>query len=579
MADFASVSTPALVVDATHSKAAARFRYAGDLSLGLSEPIGVGEFESGGAVFPPPQPGNTHFSTSADRESPGYLWFDRVHLLPREPLDFGIILAEQTVEFEIFNARGTPVSLNNVANNTGANSGVSVPDLVSLPVVVSPYSSIIDSSSIRLSPVRTTIVVAKEGAASIDGSLDFLFSNSQTLTVLITGTRLQLIAGVYDAVRERLQFLTEIHEARSGKEKRIALRRSPRQLFDVVYRLSGEERQRMDALLFGAQAQPLAFPLWHEDVNTTAAATATATSLAVAGAADVDFRVGGFAVIYESHTKFDVLSLSAVSDTSISFASSPLVNSYGAGARVAPVRIAILRSIPTGDRFPVVVQDYTLQLMVIDNETGALTGSTSGWSTYEGLVILDDCHGMAGPTLQVELEQRVRLIDSATGVARLLSRWPTSRRGTQRLFSMRSRAEIMRVRRLLIALNGRQKSFWQPTRSEDLTVVAPLASGGQAMDVVNVGYFRNVQQRAGKNHVRLTLSNETTLERQITASEEISATVERLTVDDAWPSTIAPEDVVRVEFIEPTRFDADEFVFNYARAGVATLRAPTRMIL
>jgi hypothetical protein len=191
-------------------------------------------------------------------------------------------------------------------------------------------------------------------------------------------------------------------------------------------------------------------------------------------------------------------------------------------------------------------------------------------------VLLDDCNALTG--MSFELPIQITRIDNATGRVTQMTRWDKSKRGSQKSFRARSRAEVAKLKKLLLSLRGRQKSFYIPTFASDLLVTATLSSGSSTMDVENIGYVRFVQDRERMRTFRITFTDGTSLFRVIQSSVQLSSTTERLTLDTTWPSTRPASEVQRVEFIELVRFDTDDMVLEHDRSGSARLRAPVRTI-
>lgn len=494
------------------------------------------------------------------------------------PQALGVVVANELVLFEIFNAyRYLPAQLNSVSNLIGA--GVTIPDLPALPYTLRPFASLLDPTSARLAPVRIEALVLRDGLPLFDGSFVFVFSTGDEVALELSGSRVSLVPLVYEAeFPERWTFPDDPMESLDGTEQVVAVAPNPVQTFSLLYLLDEVDRQRMQALLFGAQGQPLALPLWHEDIFTTAAASVAATSLAVTATTDSDFRVGGLAVVFESAAKFDVLVLSSVATNSIGFTSTLLLNSYSPNARVAPVRLVQIVNDVSGQRYLNRLEAFRVAFQVIDNDTGMFAGSVSGWSSHGGRVLLDDCNVAPAAGVGTKFSQRVTILDAGTGKIAAFTNWQTNRRSSAKGFAARGRANYRKLKRLLLALRGRQVAFYLPTFAEDLTVAADLLSTSTALDVVHHGFTKFVQARQGRDVLRVTFTDGTSLVRGIVSSVELSSTVERLTLDATWPVTRTVAEVSRVEYFELSRFDASTFTFEHAGTGLVTLTAPVRTL-
>lgn len=517
-------------------------------------------------------------------------WFDKIHIVPRAKIEFGSIITDVTNTFEIYSAfrtRGQTATLSTVTNNVAP--GVTLPDTVA-PITLDPMSSILrgtttgNGAGTGLGTIELTRVIAEtQGLAFFDSNVLFDFgSPGNDVQLLLSGQRIVLIPFEYEApLREVLQFLTNVIETKNGKEQRISLRRSPRQIFSTVYRLSDTERQRMQMLLFDWQAKLFGLPLWHEVVKLTSPVSSGATSLPVSGADEAGFRVGGLVAVIQDNNTFDVVTITSVSSSSIGLGS-PVTSSYLAGVSVVPIRTVYIDRSTDGTRYPVTLEDFQMSWISDDNTTGALAGDTTPgfWSIYspDGRVLMEDCNVISGDQVQVSHPIRLYKLDSLTGKINQDTAWSRSKRVHQKGFLARNRSEIIQLRKLLLALRGKQKSFWIPTFIEDITAADDVTSASALIDIERIEYVRHGQNRSPRNLIRVTLADGTQLTRTITNSTLVNSTTERLTVDSNWGQDIAVEEFERIEFFELVRFDTDSFELNYDRIGQLTLVAPVKSV-
>lgn len=512
------------------------------------------------------------------------LWWEAIHILPRAEVAFGNILTQEQDEYEIYNAfRGQSVTLTGITNN--ATPGINLPN-VTPPEVLLRQTSLLHpdttdncSDTIALGTIELLDVIAtQDGLPIFDMLIDFAFSPGNQVQLFVSGQRIVLFPFEYESpAKEVLSFLTDVIPALSGKEQRISLRKQPRQLFEVVYKMTGNDRRRFQSLLMGFQGNVFGFPVQHERLELTAATLVGATQYQVLGASEVDLRVGGLAVVFTDANTFDVLNLTAVTDTLLT-AADPALNAYPAGTVVYPVRTArILRAVE-GARASVELETFKITFEVTDNDTGALTGDTSGFSTHNSRVLLDDCNVVSGAEMQEQFTQRIHRIDNQTGIVSVVSPWDRNKRSHQKGFGMHSRAEILSFRRLQLALRGRQKAFYIPTFIEDLEVKATLSSGSNTMDIERIDYERFIQSREPKKTFRITFTDGTSLIRVVQSATGVDASTERLTLDTTWPANRTVDEVQRVEFYELVRNDSDDVVIRYPGIGQAACQMPVKQV-
>lgn len=526
----------------------------------------------------------TYAGTDADDSDKivrGDDWFEKVHALPKTQIDFGNIITQVESSYQVHSAfRRSQVTLAAIVNN--ALPGTQLPNMTP-PLVLNPLETALDPTTTANSAgtglgtlVQLKIQALPDGLPIFDTSVVFDFSAPATdVSIFVAGQRIVLIPLEYEApVKETLAWLTDVIESLDGREQRIALRKHPKQILEVTYLLDSNDRQRMQAILFDWMDNVFGVPLWHERLFLTAATSPGASTFLVRNADQVDLRVGGLAAIITDNGIFDVINIATVSATQITSVS-PATNGYAVGTRIMPLRTAIIRKAVTGARTHVKVEQFNVTFEVTDNNTGSVAGTTTPgfWATYNSRVLFDDNNYIEG-SMREEFSRRVYRIDNETGIVAQTSIWDRNKRLSEKGFVLRNRADIYTYRQLLTALRGRQKAFYLPTFIEELTVVANLTLGAVTMDIEAIEYVRFVRNRLPMSLFKITFTDNTSLVRSVSSSATISPTVERLTLDTSWPANRTVAEIVRIQFYELVRLDADEVVINYPRIGLARSRVP-----
>lgn len=502
-----------------------------------------------------------------DKTGWSFDWFEKFHVRPGEFI-FGNILSTQQVPVSVYSAYRTAThSWDAFVNNAGA--GVELLNTPTFPYTFPPQTGF----------QGLLLVVATNGPPVVDTTLDFVF-DTMTISPIIQLNRLVLFDLPPEMpYTELLEFLTDIHAHRDGSEQRIALRKNPRQSFEWDLVLEDAfTRSRIHNLLFDWHARNFGIPIWHEARFLSAAVTAGAMTASIATTSYADYRVGGLVLIYESHTKFDVMEIdtAGIGATTLTF-TNPVQNTYTTKALMMPLRTGNLQPTVAGSRLLSDGGRLALRFRVNDNDNNL--ASTAGWNTYNSKVVLDDVNsvGESGLSVAEELIRDLIVIDGDVGQSTVETLWPHDKRSHTKTFWTKTPADLWKVRQLLHALRGRQTSFYLPTKGYDLIPTTGLLNLGTSLTVRNVGYARYVAQRQTRNIIQVVFNDGTaTLTREITASSEVDANTETMTVDIAWPATKALSTIDRIQFIELSRFESDTFRFRYA-LGERTCRvsAPT----
>lgn len=509
----------------------------------------------------------------SDKTTMAFDFFDRFHVFPGR-FDIGVVTSAQLLDIEIYSAhRYATYDWSTFVNNADPNSGITLVTLPTLPVSIPPQTSY--TPALQLS-------IASSGNPIIDSTLDFGFTTPETVTVPITLSRVApIVFRPEQPYRETLSFGTAFRSTITrGREQRVSYRKNPRQLFEWrLFLEDGTERTKVAMFLHSPRDVPFAIPAWHDLTTLTAAVTAGATVLPVANTSQGDFRVDGLVLIYkDSNGTFEILSVASLTATTVTL-NVGLTGGFAQGDIVAPVLIAALDSNPSGARWPSSDAVVNLALRVTDND--ANIGSTAAWPTFNGRVLLDECNGVE--TTAPELfEQDVLRIDSRSGPVHLdASSWGRSQRVTEKTFRTATRSASWNLRQLLYALRGPAVAFYLPSFSNDLQVAATVTNATSTIDVTNVGYTRFVgaTPEAPRNIIRLVfVDGSAPVYRTVTAATEVSATVERLTVNSAWGATYTTSQIRRIEFVELVRFDSDDLELEHRPSGGVTLTAPVRSL-
>lgn len=493
---------------------------------------------------------------AAVSEPVGQYWFEMMHTQP-EFFELGNILAAITRDIEVYSSfREDDQDFNSATNNAGV--GVSFVNLPSFPATIGPQQS-----------VTFQIQILTTGPPQIDGTLDLSFDYDD-LSLPITGTRVVMFPYEPESpIRETLAWKTSVLQSVSGLEQRVSLRKNPRQIIEMMVRIEeGSGRRELQTLLHGWQPGVFGVPIWFEAryLNTTADILDTTIYVDTRFA---DFRVDSLAIIWRSADFYDALEIDSMTDSSITF-SSPVTKQFLADqALVMPLRVGITDESIQAQRYPVGLDDLNLRFTIQDNDSDL--GDTSAFPTYNGKVLLSEPNRMAGTTLPVGIERRLVRIDNEIGPPVQTSDWPGPNFLTEKGFLCNDLERKWQVRQLLHALRGSQVSFYLPTFYYDMVLVEDLTNTSVLVDIENIGYTNYIDGQAPSDHIQIELVDGTTLRRQITASEEISESVERLTVDSAWTADVTVAEVDRITYLRTARIEDDQAALVHTNAQAADI--------
>jgi len=367
-------------------------------------------------------------------------------------------------------------------------------------------------------------------------------------------------------IDEELGFKTTILQSADGREQRVAIRRCPRQSFNLTFAVEDDAvRRNLQSQLFGWLAGVFGVPVWFEARRLTQGAAA-ADTVVYCDTQYADFRDGGLAIIWYDEETYDALEIASHTASSITF-SSPLTQPFSAAtAWVMPLRTALADPTISGARSPVGLDQFPITFRVLDNDAPA-TASVSAFPSYDGRVLLNDPNFMDNPTVPRGLSMKVVVHDNEAGAPVQYSDWLGPMGTTQKGFFAATAQRRWEIRQLLHALRGPQVAFYLPTFYQDLVAAGPFSSGSPNMDIENVGYTRYINGQAPANHVWIQLLSGVEYCKKILSSVVISDTVERLTLSEAWATTIQPQEIRRISYLPLSRIAEDTVRLQHSGSG------------
>lgn len=467
-------------------------------------------------------------------------FYYRVHLLPAD-LQVGNVITDKTVNVTLWNAHFSARTLN--AINVADDSGITV-EGPAYPYTMQPLRELV-------LPVH----VLRSGPAQISAGLEFVFSTSaDSREAAVGGVRVTAWTFQPDWSRplvERLEWLTDIMTSYDGTEQRASLRQLPRRSFEFQYCADTAKARRMlDNVIHACGAQAWAVPVW-TDGSTLSSQFSAGSTILPASTTNTDYHAGGLAIIMASFDNYEVVEVASVGSGTLTLAEAT-TQTWPAGALVYPARIGLLDDSTRVSRFTGDSAYGVVRFRLTENNT--FTAATE--TTYRGYPILAQAP-VWSKDLTTEYKRKLEAIDFGVGgfTHNDESGMPASIQAHH--WTMVSRAEVTDFRQFLYARRGKARALWVPTYQPDLQLVAAIVTGSSFINVENSGYSLYIAQAENRRDIRIRLKNGTIFYRRITASIELSASVEQLTLNSAIPANVAIDDIDLISFMALARMDSD----------------------
>lgn len=281
-------------------------------------------------------------------------------------------------------------------------------------------------------------------------------------------------------VLERLEWLTDVMEAKDATEVRIPLRSRPRRIMEFELLVADGALQRLDALLWAHSSEQYVLPIWTDPQPLAATLSAGATAIP-AVTAGYDFAPGALAVLWQDADNHEAVEIDAVSADTLTLAD-PTVLPWPTGTRLLPARRARLPQDVALARVSAAVATGTLRFELDNTPVTPLPDAT----TYRGAeVALRRPNWISG--IQTRYGRKLERIDYDLGAVFVddLSHLQITQRTHRHL--LHDRADIAAFRGWLHARAGRTHAYWQPQWQTDFTSAAAVAASDTSLLVQPIG--------------------------------------------------------------------------------------------
>lgn len=478
-------------------------------------------------------------------------YYYRVHVRPQQ-IDLGNLVSAQIRSVEVWNA--WPNQTLTLASVDAVDaSGIIATPPAALPLSFAPLQSRAWQLSIDI-----------EGPSDIDATLTWNFA-STTATLGITGQRVTawtFVPNWETGVSERLSWKTRIFQSPTAAEQRSSARLSPRATFEFTPLAYARERSLLDLMLFDAGSRVFALPIWHDIEWLATAVPAGATHLPVSAGVR-DFHADGLAILRASDDAFqyEVVEIDSLDATGLVLKHATL-GAWPVGSRLYPARKARLTQQPNASRLTDNLWNVPVQFRLAESYDFPAAAPTA---LYRGVPVIED-RPVENDALATGWERITTDLDNDTGLPSIIDTADIGLNTSQHAWIVEGRSEHARIRGLAYYLAGRRNVLWRPTFAQDFTPVAAIGAASTTIDVGYVGYTRFAQTRAGKRDIRIELAQGAPIYRRITASTEVDAGTERLSLDAAVGVDLAIADVARISYMELVRGNSDDVEIQHGNA-------------
>lgn len=467
-------------------------------------------------------------------------YYYRIHVTPAD-INMGSVLSEQTKEVSIWNAWETTKSLS--AISSVGSSGITLSPPETFPAVFQP-------NEFR----RYTVSASLNGPPVLSATFTFSFPG-EAPQLRLRGTRVTLfpIGPNWDTpVRERLEWLTDVMEARTGAEQRMRLRQHPRLVVEYEPLLLPDVIPLFGSLMFGWHSRQWGLPLWYQ-AQLTKTPVVSGMDTVTCSTASYEFFVDGYAVLYLSPTLYETFKIGAMTASALT-ASTPISGDWPAGTQIMPLRFGYMTEATSAEYHTGEVA--TASITVVSEQHRAVTPTT--WPvSYRGLPVLDVEPNWDG-TRREHWEGRMDVFEAAIGQSLYVDRTGYARASRAHRLTALNRSKVATYRNLLNYASGKLKEFWAPSCNRDMVVVEDIQATQNWLTCKFFGYTSQVDMHEQRRDIRISTRSGLTYYRRITSADSVNVPqgTERIFLDSPIPVNI-PARQTLVSFLMLARLDSD----------------------
>lgn len=349
---------------------------------------------------------------------------------------------------------------------------------------------------------------------------------------------------------ERLSWLTDVQTAKDGSEERTQYRIKARQEFKMIYPVDINKQRRAFLMTYSERHSQWNIPVWTQATNVGAISSG-ANSVTADGTIG-DYRVGGYALVWESHETWQIVTVSSLGSSSITFLeeAEAFTNAW-----VMPLRIGFLKSNPS-KVFSGYRAEYELDFQVEDNVDLAPAAPAQ----FLGEDIYYDESLLSGDSLSDDIVGNLELQDEDLGVVKYYAPWLHSKVARTHRVVCEGPEEAWAFREWAYRRLGRFRGFWQPSFEADLkhTTTGAIAA---TLTVEDDGYLAFGGDRT---HIAIETASGW-LPRTITAAVAAGSNIQ-LTLSSAL--SIDAADIKRICWLGFKRLNSDTVEINWPGGGI-----------
>ncbi len=480
--------------------------------------------------------------------------------------NFGIITGDKSEIFQVFNGYPEKVTLTSVTLNNLDGVTVVAND-GSFPVVVPPYRS-----------VDLRLILSSTGSAQINGSFTLNFSNGDTLTLNVSGSRLVLWVFQPDwsnPVSEQFEYKTDIITSYNKKEQRRGFMVQPRQRIAFDGFVGFENAMLMRNVLHGWQDKAFMMPLWWQVARLAENVLSGATEITIKNNNSYNFVDGGSIVLWRSETDNEVLEIKSISGNVIKL-TAPVSGEFYVGTVVYPsVQVRVNQELRiTANNAQ--VASYSVDFDVVHQHLRFKMPINDDFPQHNGIEVLEKKSNWAEDVSETH-KAHANEIAYSTGVSLWFNRSSPNLIQREATFVAKTYQEILWWKAFIQRRRGALKSFLLPTQTFDNVIMNDIQPNQREISLKDLMLSSVVKNSSERKYIRVKTTKNVYYFTVSAVNADTSGRVV-LTTENAYQDLISVKDVVSVSFMLRARFASDTVEIKYLNRNVAEITAVFQQI-
>lgn len=365
-------------------------------------------------------------------------------------------------------------------------------------------------------------------------------------------------------VQERVEYLSSLYVARSGKEQRARLRNIPRR--GLAFRVStATAQQALGSLIWSRQGETLGVPWWPDAVRFSGTLSQGATTIAITTTNRL-FAMASMVMVWESPNKCEIQAVESVSSSLVTCSAlsraytDPLILPVFAGRMEPSQRIR-------RDTARLAVADVRFACEVMAGDPRPNPPTPTQAYGFEVLPIRPDWQSP-----EQRADRILSRFDPGMGPIYIRDRADLSFQSQAFPWFLNGRASVQAFRDFMDRRAGRVTPFWAPTWRDDLTIVQDANSGSSGILIAECGYTSRMFPARARRYLAIRAGDSLILRKVLSASSGEGG--ETLGLDA--PHGVALPAGTPVSFLVLCRLDSDATEIDWSTTTFG--QAETRFV-